>query len=95
MSEMVERVAVWFCLQRGLDPGRPVWTGPIEGPRVAVPTWTRFAEEARALIAEMREPTAPMLAAGASWLSDERGNPGSEAMAHGFFQSMIDEALKD
>ena len=48
-----------------------------------------------AAIAAIREPTEAMLRVGAYRLSDDRGNPGSEDEAAGFWESMIDAALSE
>jgi hypothetical protein len=98
MSEMVERVARAMCAARGIDPDRrpkridsisfggagktKTSLGPAE--------WETKAIEARAAIAEMREPTEAMIEAGRqedNWCQVEGQEPQPD-----IWRAMIDAA---
>lgn len=100
MSEMIERVARAICKARGDDPdarGPAVWQSGFY-PDHLFARWRSYEGLARAAIAEMREPTEAMVAAGGREVQIDYEN-GREADrvtdATNCWQAMIDAALND
>lgn len=87
---MVERVARVLSERRGTNPDAP-WLG--SGP----PGWTVYADDARAAIAAMREPTEGMLIAGrcAAKVASAKVRPAPPTRDElaASFTAMIDAAL--
>ncbi len=83
-DSMIERVARALCSHDGL---------PEDTKFEGRPMWMSFADEARAAVAAMREPTGAMKARGAANFD----MPTSEAVAGAgiVFTDMIDAALED
>jgi hypothetical protein len=80
---MVERVAKAICAANGIDPDEPVHGGGMEWS-----AWQEWEDEARAAIAEMREPT--------KWMRDEGMRAHMKALYTGktSIDSGIDDGLK-
>lgn len=88
MGEMVERVAKRMCRRFNTDGILPSGTSDNLSRWVddqVEAEWQDWVDDARAAIAEMREPTEAMYVAGGM----------VEGEAPDIWQAMIDEALKD
>lgn len=95
MSDMVERASRAMCrlyyTKRRLDP-----VSPKEIDRLVDEMWESWADEARAAIEAMREPTEEMCDAGGAYLNgfDALGGHTVAYAARGTFEAMIDTALE-
>jgi hypothetical protein len=93
MTKMVERVARSLARSTFL---RLYPTADTEVLRIQEDImWRSFVADASNAIFAMREPTEAMCEAGATLLTDDRGNPGFSGEATGIFEAMIDAALGD
>lgn len=94
MSEMVERIARVLCERSGKNPDNTDGGSGFGGAsRVGEPAWEAWADDARAVIEAMREPTEAMEAAGDA--CDEPSELGTCADASTHWAAMIAAALKD